>query len=348
MTRKEILTQSAINRIRQGNGFDAIRYFFAFALIAFHFTVATGTTCPWYVPGGDKVVMAFFVIAGFLVVYSYLRNDNLKHYVRQRCVRILPAYVFVVVAAFLFLSLVSSFSISRYFSHPQAYKYLVSNLLMLNFLEPDLPGVFTANPLQCVNGSLWYIKVIVMFYIAVPVIVWMLRRMNKALVLTLLYAASVAYIVVFDHLYESTGNILYWQLQHQLGGNMIYLLSGTIMLVYFDCLIRHIKWILPLALILFIAYDQFGVGPLRHVAPLSFAAVIIGIAFVCKPLFALRGKTNITYSLFLIHFPVIQIVVHFGWHQQSMLFAFCLALLATIALSILSHHLIEKPFLHKP
>lgn len=336
-----LLSNTTVSRIKGANSFDAIKYVFAFLLIAFHFTVATGMEKPWFVPNGEKVVMTFFVIAGFLVVYGFIRNSDLGRYVRKRCLRILPSYVLVVATSFLLLSALSNLPFRDYFSDPQSWRYLVWNLLMLNFLEPDLPGVFASNPEHCVNGSLWFVKVIVMFYVAVPFIVWLLRRIPKIWVVTAIYGLSVAYIIVFDHLYESTGNPIYWSLQHQLGGNMVYLFSGTIILLYFDAFSRHIRWLFPLALAVFIAYDVFGLSVLRHAAPLAFAVMIIGLAFFCKPLFALKGRINITYELFLFHFPIIQVVVHFRIHEQSLLLAFVLSLAATIGVSLLAHRALK-------
>ena len=115
-----LLSDTTVSRIKGANGFDAIKYVFAFLLIAFHFTVATGMEKPWFVPNGEKVVMTFFVIAGFLVVYGFIRNSDLGRYVRKRCLRILPSYVLVVAASFLLLSALSNLPFRDYFSDPQS------------------------------------------------------------------------------------------------------------------------------------------------------------------------------------------------------------------------------------
>lgn len=104
--------------------------------------------------------------------------------------------------------------------------YLAANLVFLNFLAPNLPGVFATNPVTEVNGALWTLKVEVMFYAAVPVIAWLCRRLGTALVLLGLYLASVAYYLILGQLAEAHGSQLYAQLQRQLPGQLSYFVAG--------------------------------------------------------------------------------------------------------------------------
>ena len=85
-----LINENIKERVRRDNCFDFIRYFFAFSLIIVHFCTANYTEQFWFVTGGTRV-KAFFIITGFLVVYSYIRRNSLKVYFKKRARRILPA-----------------------------------------------------------------------------------------------------------------------------------------------------------------------------------------------------------------------------------------------------------------
>ncbi len=75
----------------------------------------------------------------------------------------------------------------------------------LNFVQPSLPGVFEANKLAAVNGALWTLKIEVMFYLSVPVFVFLFRKVSHLPMLALAYGASVAYAALMTAAAERTG-----------------------------------------------------------------------------------------------------------------------------------------------
>ena len=339
-----MLSDQTIQRVKSNNCFDFIRYFFALSLIIVHFCTVTEHEQFWFVTGGTRV-KAFFIITGFLVVYSYLRSNNLKLYIKKRFNRIFPAYFMVILFCFIVGMLFTQLSFVDYITDSQTYKYLISNILFLNFIEPCLPGVFTDNYMPFMNGSLWSMKVEVLFYIIVPLLIWYLYSFKKEIVIVIVFMFSIIYNEIFSYLFTHTGNKLYFLLQHQLGGQMIYFFGGTVLLLYFDKFCSNIRWIFPIGLILYIASSRFHVPYLLYIEPLSFAIVIIGIAYFCKPLNFLQKYDNISYGLYLYHFPVIQILVHFHLDKYNIYMTFILTLLITITLSLLSWFMIEKRFI---
>lgn len=87
--------KSAGEVIQGENSFDIIRYFLSFAVLVGHFRVITGI--PYYFPMSSvDAVHGFFILSGFLVFYSYMRNPDICHYTERRTRRILPPYVFIV------------------------------------------------------------------------------------------------------------------------------------------------------------------------------------------------------------------------------------------------------------
>ena len=340
-----LINEQIKERVRRDNCFDFIRYFFAFSLIIVHFCTATKTDQFWFVTGGTRV-KAFFIITGFLVVYSYIRRNNLKDYFQKRARRILPAYVVNILFCFLVGAWLTDYRLADYFTSLQTYKYLLANLSFQNYIEPCLPGVFTHNFMPFLNASLWSMKVEVLFYLCVPLFIYAMKRWGKLQVIVCIFILSIIWNEAFDYLYYTTGKQIYNLLQHQLGGQMIYFFGGTTILLYFDWFCQQLKWLFPISVVLYILSSRIGVWQLQYIEPLTFATIIIGIAYYCHPLNILQRYDNISYGLYLYHFPVIQIFIHFGWHEKSLLLTFILAFLTTTVISILSWKYIEKPLLN--
>ena len=114
-------------------------------------------------------VEAFFVISGYLIFMSYDNSKHFSEYISKRLSRIYPAYFIVILFCSFLLFFLSTKPFFEYFSF-ELLKYFISNLLMLNFLEPTLPGVFVENKIPTVNGALWTLKIELIFYFCVPII----------------------------------------------------------------------------------------------------------------------------------------------------------------------------------
>ena len=171
------LTDGMKHYVRRNNCFDLLRYLFALLIVAFHFSVLTHAEwSEMMVQSGPLSVKAFFVMTGFLVAYSFLQHEHhLQKYFRKRFERILPAYVVVVLFCFLLGMMLSSYSVADFLTSKESWKYLGSNLLMLNWLQPSLPGTFTRCHMTAVDGSLWTMKFELLFYVLLPLFVRALR-----------------------------------------------------------------------------------------------------------------------------------------------------------------------------
>ena len=154
------------------NNFGAIRYILALAIFISHFNIATDSNLKFPISGYFRVC-AFFVMSGFLIYGSYYRSADWRKYLSNRAWRILPSYLITVFACALLLVFVSEHSWKDYFFSVHWLRYLASNILTLNFIEPSLPGVFADHPLDAVNASLWTMKVEwILYFIVIPVVWW--------------------------------------------------------------------------------------------------------------------------------------------------------------------------------
>ena len=160
------------------NSMGLVRYYLAFAVFVAHFNAVYDAGI-WFPTDGYNAVGGFFALSGFLVYPSYLKHRNLKDYMLRRVRRIFPPYMFIVLLCAFALVFVSTLPASEYFFNAQWLKYLASNLTFMNFLCPELPGVFQDLPVKAVNGSLWTMKVEILLYLSVPVAVALLTYIHR-------------------------------------------------------------------------------------------------------------------------------------------------------------------------
>lgn len=336
-----LLSKKSKELVGRDNCFDVIRYFFTISIFIGHFYKLSNINKTSFISGATGV-KAFFIMSGFLIFYSHIQKQNLKYYIEKRIRRILPPYVAVVILCVLAGFFLTKLNISAYVSSVETYKYLIANLSFMNFIQPTLPGVFESNPIPAINGSLWTMKVEVLFYISVPFIFFFLKRINKIWVLISIFAFSIAYDYCFTALYEYTNNDLYLLIRKQIGSQLIYFYSGTFILLYFDYFIKYLKYIFPIAIFIYIFRDNVI---LSNFEALAFAVILIGIAYNFKYMNFLKKYDNISYGMYLYHYPIIQAVVYYKITQYNIYIAFILAFFLTVLVSMLSWKFIEKPII---
>ena len=170
----------SVPQIPQKNGFHFIRLACCLVVIIFHAAGFAEVGLSFRFFDGRDAVCVFFILSGFFVTASYLRSKSLAEYACKRFRKIFPLYWAVVVFFAIALCVTGTLSAREYFSSFGFWKYLAANLLTLNFLHPNLPGVFNGNP---VNGALWTIKIEVAFYVTLPLVLalisWRQIKYNK-------------------------------------------------------------------------------------------------------------------------------------------------------------------------
>ncbi|WP_455497637.1 acyltransferase family protein [Coprobacter sp.] len=336
----KIFIEKSTGEIIQGrNSFDIIRYFLSFAVLVDHFSIITGASYYFLMRSVDAV-HGFFILSGFLVFYSYVRNPSIRHYTERRARRILPPYLFIVTLCWISGSIISVLPVKEYFFSEQLWKYILANYSFLNFLEPALPGCFDGDS---VNGSLWTLKVEIMLYATVPVVYYLMKRFRIFPVLATILVFSILYNEVFYYLKESTGSKIFGILQRQVGGQLLYFYSGTLILLYFEYFRKYIKFLFPVAV--FVCYFRYDIPLLIYFEPLAFAIVLIGCAYYVKWFVFMRKFDNVAYGIYLFHFPVIQLSVWLGIDKVSLPLCFIFCVSGTLLLSLLSWFLLEKPVL---
>ena len=326
------------------NNLDIVRYYLSFAVLFAHFAELTGTT-NYFPTSSYTAVGGFFMLSGFLVFYSYLRSKSIPQYFKRRAQRILPPYMAIVLLCALCGALLTNLSPKEYFASSQFWQYLGANLTFANFLQPSLPGVFEGQVYEAVNGSLWTMKVEILLYISIPFAAWLMMRCSRVWALVLIYVLSYVYKLWMGHLYVESGELIYRIMQRQVGGQLLFFDSGVAVLMYFDYLQRHIRWLFPVALAVGVASKW--VNWFDAIEPLCIAIVIIGFAYNCRWFVWMRKYDNIAYDIYLFHYPVIQLVVYWGLPERNIYLALAVVVAMTISLSLLSWYFIERPVMRR-
>jgi peptidoglycan/LPS O-acetylase OafA/YrhL len=333
--------------LNEKNNFDFLRFSLAFIVVIGHIIALSGISQMQFLKvyfDSNLAVKGFFIISGFLITKSFLYTSDIPTYFIKRARRLLPAYTTIIlICAFLF-SIISSLDYFPYFKQPALYKYLMANLMFLNFLQPCLPGVFTGNIMCAVNGALWTLKIEVSFYILLPMLVYFFQRVSKKYIYFLLiYILSVVYRYTLLQMCENTGKSIFDMLAHQLPGFMSYFISGIALYYYYPFFRKHLsKLILPAVLVYGFEYF-FGIEVFR---PLCMACILFYIAYNFKWLNNFGRYGDFSYGIYIYHFPIIQLFVSYGFFAKYNPW-FISVIIVTIVMvtGIISWNVMEKKFL---
>jgi len=343
------MSHSPIQKGHQNN-FDLLRFVFAFIVFLVHSHLLSGRVelaalSRWL--STDFAVKAFFVVSGYLVVMSYHRSASISDYFDKRLRRIYPAYFAVIVFSVLAGAALTSTPIVEYLS-AQTARYLGWNLLFLNFLAPNLPGLFDGNSVRAVNGALWTLKIEVAFYLSVPILVVLCARIGRLPVLAIAYFLAVGWVLIFERLAGETGRELYVQLGRQFPGQLSYFVAGSACYYWLGALRARI-WLFAVAATL---GGVLLVVPLQHalhvvVEPAALALFVLFLAVGLPYLGNFGRYGDFSYGIYIVHFPIVQTLVSLGVFEWNPYVALALAGALVMITAFVSWHAIEKPFLRK-
>ena len=310
------------------NNFDIVRLTLASIVVLVHaYDLSNGQSLAVLTRfvSSRVAVEGFFAISGFLIFASYERCNSLREYFSNRAWRILPGY---------WLSTVFCLLIAFSFGSFHVGKFLLANLTFANFLQPGVPGVFAGNPANdALNGALWTIKIEVMFYVAVPLIVWLCRRLQRDAVLLGLFVASILFRIVFAN---------HDKIAIQLPGQLSYFLVGALIYYHLPSFKRQGHWIMTAALALYALHAWTGLFLFR---PAAIATLTLG---ACLLLPQIKGPTrwgDFSYGTYLYAFPLEQLIVQAFGHPVRAGVLFLCATPAALMAAVCSWYGVERHFL---
>ena len=294
--------------------------------------------------GYSLSVIIFFLISGFWVTKSYCSSASIKSYFAKRAKKILPLYYLVVFVFAFFAFFFTSLSAKEYFMSKGFIKYVICNVLTLNFACPSLPGAFGGN---AVNGSLWTIKVELGFYILLPVILWLMKKIcfneqekqtkKMNVFLGVIYAFSTIIACVIQ-LFIKKFN-LHHSLNNQLPTFMPFFIAGMFFYFNYDfCFKNQYKMIIP-AVIVFAAQKFIY---LDFLLPLAVMQIVFFLAFNLKPFNNFGRQTDYSYAMYLVHFPIMNMLKSTNAFDTYPYFSMLCVVAFSFMLAYLMENFIQK------
>jgi len=333
----------------RNSNFDIVRLLAATTVLLTHFGVWKGSLF-W---NAEIAVYCFFCISGFLITQSYLRSRTLGAYLKKRAARVYPPIVVVVMA------LTTAGAINH--AGVDYFRGVFSLLFFQDWicLSPPPPQLrlFTEVSLQTTyaHGAFWTLVIEAQFYISLPPIIWMLRRHEKVswALMMIMYVAShyfcsliawdqqaaLAYrLNILNYIRFFIPSILlgyYWP-------NFSYKKSGGISAVV--VIILFVLTIFPLD-----SYSGFLNLVWGHFHGIVLPVAMMFLALGLARIFGVFGRTlhfgDLSYGIYLYHFPVATILTQFGLKYSSV--NVWLTLVFTLLVSYLSWHFVEKLWIDK-
>ena len=141
------------------------------------------------------------------------------------------------------------------------------------------------------------------------------------------------------------------ELAKQMPGQLMYFLAGAWAWCHRETLLRwrHRVGAAGLLILCLVAardgHPTQGADVWDILAPIGLTAAVMWLALVVRPVAALQPRHDLSYGLYLWHFPVIQACVATGLLAWSVWLGALAALVLTVVLAWASWRLIEAPAL---
>jgi len=327
-----------------GDGFGVMRIVAAVMVIFAHsFTLARGAEDPtWHrnsviISFGSAAVFIFFVISGYLVVSSWMRDPNPFRFAVRRVARIWPGLlVMLVVTTWIVGSAVTTLPLGRYLTDSGTMRYFAGSALLLPVW--DLPGVFQTNPAPGVNGSVWSLPIEVTAYAGLlllgPLLVVHARR--RLILATVTAAAIVAVVVVTRYALPHAMVVGLTYLLHQ--HYLVFFIGGG--LLYFG------RYRVPMRLPLF---GLAMVGLLFAVLAGLMIPVFVFLSYGVIYLSTRRGLVlrqitalgDPSYGIYIYAYPIQQLLAHLRLAPNEWVL-FAEATVVSVIVGYLSWHVVER------
>jgi peptidoglycan/LPS O-acetylase OafA/YrhL len=313
--------------------FTLLRLLLALSVVFAHYAEITHTSLGW-VHGltSATAVQAFFVISGWIVTASYETSKSTSAFFVRRVARLYPLYGVVV--------MIQAIGVLALLGTPPGFLaelggYLAANLTFANFLKPTFLGFLDGTAVEAINPSLWTLKIEVLFYLSVPLGVWLVRRFG-AWALLGMYTGSCLYFYLLHPVSA--------ELAKQLPGQLRYFVAGMAFRVL---VVKHYppeKWNKPLLALVGLAGVYLAQRHDTHYAMAAiqpfFVLALVVAGSVLLPAF--KSLPDISFGVYLLHAPLIQFMKSTGVLPMGF-GGLWLTLGATVALSIVAYYLIEHP-----
>lgn len=331
------------------NNFTAIRLVAAMFVFAGHLGVALNG--PFLTVGGYSLhsigVNLLFLESGYLIVKSWESDPNPVHYSIKRFMRLWPPFAgFILFMAYVVGPMLSSLGREGYFQN--GYQIYLKNLRF--YIVYALPGVFENLPAAySINASFWTMPVEAALYILTPLLYGLFHLRKKEISFAVQAVITAALCIIDIVLW--TGNPAYSFVIYGTDWVQAYHLATIYMIGMLYTRKELQKYLnLQAAVFAILAWMIFepADGALKYTLfYLVVPYATFSFALAPKPMFSKLGRhMELSYGIYLYGFFFCQLVIYLQMKHgitPSYMKNFVLSLIPTLAASMLSYFLIEKP-----
>jgi peptidoglycan/LPS O-acetylase OafA/YrhL len=318
---------AAIGSRHRLRGVDGLRAVAALWVVLFHIHAFSGAHIG-LIPGvdlflrsGSTGVSLFLVLSGFCLYlpFSGYRNSRFdtKTFLIRRCRRLLPAY-YVSLAITIAVVLVagSSLGLATYRGWP-AVGQLLTHMSMTHVLFPS--------SFYALNGAYWSLALEWQLYLALPLLIFGIRRWGLAWTAAAAISVNVVYrLLLFglisQHRVAADSLLATAVLPNQLPGRWAEFVFGMVAaeLHQAGVLVRmRLIWAGPVMIAL-VALSLLSVGnQWSHILFGGVFVLLLGVVLKADNLVAtviswnpLARLGTMSYSLYLVHQPIVQALAH--------------------------------------
>lgn len=325
---------------RENNNIDLLRLLAALLVAWSHAPELFGSKMlmpplPVNVGAGGLGVAIFFFLSGMLVTNSLVTKKNPVAFAWSRFMRIYPAF-FLTLLVFVFVigPLFTTWSAGDYFSSSETWHFFGRNARLR--IQYFLPGLWEDRRNMGVNASAWTIPLEVGCYI-VLLFAFALCRYLKLKPWMFIVGALVCSLLPHEWFLRLIGKG-YSIVDHV---DLFCFATGAAMALYKDRV--RINKTLIMALLVMCVMTWRCQSVISYLFPLTVSIALLYVTSI-SPLVKLKPKHDISYGLYLWHWPVYQVMFTYLNGVSPYLF-FVLCMVVTVAIAYLSARLVEEPCL---
>lgn len=292
------------------------------------------TPMNWF---GGMVIL--FSISGFLAIPSIEKcNGDAFRYLRKKASRILPSYYMccllnAVVILLIYPVLPSIKDIAI---------WIIATATTIHITPPYLKAYATGSS----NGSLWSIFVILQFYIVISFIYPYLKKLNKLKFAIIIFICVLVNMACSFVQFTMCNSVLYNLLSRSIIPYLYMFLIGSYLYTFRQDILNTLSKLWYVPFIFYIGYCVYYQTHLRlpgfYADPISGIMVcLLAIIMGYIPMLGSHHfKNDISYEMFLYHFPVMNVLIHIG--LKPCFSTFALMIIITIIVSYITKFILLK------
>ncbi len=324
------------------NNIDILRAFAIFAVFAHHLAHVYHIQIPFFHQhGGWFGVQLFFLLSGYLIVQS-AEKYQLRVYFTHRILRIFPAYL----VCYLILGWYQGvITFERIVAYPIGF---ILNLTLLQQLQPKATLTFD------VLHTSWTLTIELCWYICAPLLIKPLRHFpNSILILSCMFATLWTWLATHHHLdwifTDPTRTLSegerYLFLNNAFPAQLCFFIIGAYIYFQRDFLVKQNPFILTsVSLFILSSWSELSTMTTNpnFISGIGLGALmVVALQAPVWRCLILKWIANISYSIYLLHFPLLVYIFH-TLNFSGYLGAFS-SLLFILVIATLNYMLIEKP-----